>query len=28
LSDGPNMIQLDDLNHLIKEIDAIRMIVE
>jgi len=28
LSDGPNMIQLDDLNHLVKEIDAIRMIVE
>ncbi len=28
LSDGPNMIQLDDLNHLIKEIDAIRIIVE
>jgi len=28
LSDGPNMIQLDDLYHLIKEIDAIRVIVE
>jgi 2-dehydro-3-deoxyphosphooctonate aldolase (KDO 8-P synthase) len=27
LSDGPNMIQLDELNKLIKEIDAIRMIV-
>ncbi|MEA3491991.1 MAG: 3-deoxy-8-phosphooctulonate synthase, partial [Campylobacterota bacterium] len=28
LSDGPNMIQLDDLYHLMKEIDAIRVIVE
>lgn len=28
LSDGPNMIRLDDLSRLIKEIDAIRMIVE
>jgi 2-dehydro-3-deoxyphosphooctonate aldolase (KDO 8-P synthase) len=26
LSDGPNMIQLDDLNRLIQEIDAIRLI--
>ena len=28
LSDGPNMIALDDLKHLIEQIDAIRMIVE
>ena len=28
LSDGPNMIELDDLHRLVKEIDAIRMIVE
>ncbi len=28
LSDGPNMIRLDELNHLIKQIDAIRMIIE
>ncbi len=28
LSDGPNMIELSDLHKLIKEIDAIRMIVE
>ncbi len=27
LSDGPNMIQLDDLNRLIQEIDAIRLII-
>ena len=28
LSDGPNMIALDDMRHLIEQIDAIRMIVE
>jgi len=28
LSDGPNMIALDDLKHLVEQIDAIRMIVE
>ncbi len=28
LSDGPNMIELGDLHRLVKEIDAIRMIVE